>query len=850
MRAWSSSNKSGIPIIISTHNRLMVATVQVFLGHETRDYTRATSSQRCVRAGGKHNDLDQVGFTARHHTSFDMLGNFSFGDYFKEEAIFHAWNVLTKEFDLPIDRLHVTVLDNDVEAIEWWRKIAQLPDDKIRRLGPDDNFWAMGDTGPCGPCSEIFFDQGEAFSNYDDRYLELWNLVFMQHNRLGDGSLLPLPTPCVDTGMGLERMASVMQGVISNYHSDVFTPHLHAVAAALDVQNGHVSSRFQDAVADELRLNRFGTDVDIQIVRVLADHLRTAYALMEDGVFPSNVGRGYVLRRILRRAMRFAQQAGVSQPFLSRIPMFGEGERKGVVQLQAVVDNEERAFYAMLAQGTKAVDKLLHHPHTKSYLTGHDAFFLYETYGLSIDMTESIAASFQATVDTAGFDAVRQRHQEAIAATSSPLGLSTSNDDDDDQTHHHVLVPTPFVGYDTTLVHHATVLQASRVKHQSKTSKHPAVVALALSPCPFYAEGGGQVGDRGWVSVTGFDAPWPVVNTVRAGPETIHVHVQVPTTVDDAIAHLTAQPTVTATVDAQVRQRVAAHHSATHVLQAALRETLGAHVTQCGSYVGPDRLRFDFAHFGAVTDEELRAVEVRVNQVALDNVSVHVGEMDKATAQASGAIAAFGEKYGDLVRVVQVGSVSSEFCGGTHVSSTSALVPFVILSEASVAAGTRRIEAVAGLEGIKRLQEKNQLLEDIAGQLNTVPAMVTQKLARLDAQQKALEGFNQSLTDRFVYGPVPRPSKTVEGTWGLSGTVVTLHLHEIADLSLPPTADKPLVNLYMTALRRRAEHVAKLDLAAVHLVVMGDSVICMGNGHVNAGEVFPVWTSNIKLVWG
>ncbi|RHZ37066.1 hypothetical protein DYB26_013775 [Aphanomyces astaci] len=244
MRAWSSSNKSGIPIIISTHNRLMVATVQVFLGHETRDYTRATSSQRCVRAGGKHNDLDQVGFTARHHTSFDMLGNFSFGDYFKEEAIFHAWNVLTKEFDLPIDRLHVTVLDNDVEAIEWWRKIAQLPDDKIHRLGPDDNFWAMGDTGPCGPCSEIFFDQGEAFSNYDDRYLELWNLVFMQHNRLGDGSLLPLPTPCVDTGMGLERMASVMQGVISNYHSDVFTPHLHAVAAALDLQNGRASSRY------------------------------------------------------------------------------------------------------------------------------------------------------------------------------------------------------------------------------------------------------------------------------------------------------------------------------------------------------------------------------------------------------------------------------------------------------------------------------------------------------------------------------------------------------------------------------------------------------------------------------
>ncbi|RHY31916.1 hypothetical protein DYB32_003046 [Aphanomyces invadans] len=696
------------------HNRssTLALDAQVFLGHETRDYTRATSSQRCVRAGGKHNDLDQVGLTARHHTSFDMLGNFSFGDYFKEEAIFHAWTVLTKEFELPIDRLHVTVLDNDDEAM---------------------------------------------------LYLELWNLVFMQHNRLADGTLLPLPTPCVDTGMGLERMASVMQGVVSNYHTDVFTPHLDAVASALDAQSSSASTRsFQDAVADELRSNRFGTTADIQIVRVVADHLRTAYALMADGVFPSNVGRGYVLRRILRRAMRFGQQAGVHDPFLSRIPM---GVDPAVlVQLQAVVENEEKAFFAMLAHGTKAVDKLLHTSNRK-HLTGQEAFFLYDTYGLSIDMTEAIVAAAGATVDSAAFEVVRGQHQAGASGGGAVLGSSSSmaTVDDHHEPHNpHLLVPTPFVGYDTTAVKAATVLQAT------KATKAKNVVALAISPCPFYAEGGGQVGDRGWVSVAGFDDPWVVADSIRAGPETIHVRVQVPSSlsVDGAIAHLAANPVVHANVDESFRQRVAAHHSATHVLQAALREILGPHVTQCGSYVGPDRLRFDFAHFGALTDDELRAVEARVNEVALANAAVHVEEMEKAAAL-------------------------------------------------------------------------NQVLEDVAAQLNTIPAMVTQKLARQQTHLKALESFNQSLTDRFVYSPMDS-SKTFTGTWGTSAPSesVVVQLHLIDDLH-PPKADanKARVNLYMTALRRRAEHVAKLTPSAVHVFVMGESVICMGNDLVNAGEV-------------
>ncbi|OQR81253.1 alanyl-tRNA synthetase [Achlya hypogyna] len=799
-------------------NAGMVQFKQVFLGNETRPYTRATSAQRCVRAGGKHNDLDQVGLTARHHTCFEMLGNFSFGDYFKEEAILHAWTFLTKELELPVDKLHVTVLDNDDEAVQWWRKIAQLPDSKIRRLGHDDNFWAMGDTGPCGPCSEIFYDQGDAFIDADDRYLELWNLVFMQHDRAADGTLSALPRPCVDTGMGLERMASVMQGVISNYHTDLFTPLLRTIAGSLDAQLR--TTRYTSVVEAEITTNTFGTSSDIQTVRIIADHLRTAYALLSDGVFPSNVGRGYVLRRILRRAIRVA---GASEPFLSTIslPNVAEMDVAQRLQLQGIVLNEEKAFFAMQSQGTRAIEKLLWTTKGK-HISGPEAYKLYDTFGLTIDMTESIAAAMGATVDVDGYHASVLQAQAAVAAGP----LTTSAAPLPGVTPRGAVAATEFVGYDQLAVPRCRVVHMER-------SRKPNELCLQLSPSPFYAEGGGQVGDVGFLGFDHFgeDIELPVVATTKAGDGAGVVHVAVPADLDRDIIELllTKSPAVHAAVDAGQRQRTAVHHSATHVLQSALRHVLGPHVAQAGSYVGSDRLRFDFAHFGGMTTEELKAVETFVNDVALSNAPISTEEMDKAAAQASGAICAFGEKYGDRVRVVRVGDVSSEFCGGTHAPSTTALYPFVILSEASVAAGTRRIEAVAGIEGVKRLQDKEALLEQLAAQVNTTPAMASQKLTRMDTQLKALEVFAQSVSDQLVRAPV---APVHSGTRG--GHRIELHS---LDLQCKDTANSVLRNMYMTALRRRAEFVAKADPTAIHFVTMGDSVICMGNDLTHAGEL-------------
>ncbi|OQS02952.1 alanyl-tRNA synthetase [Thraustotheca clavata] len=807
----SSLIPSSDPSLLFT-NAGMVQFKQVFLGNETREYTRATSAQRCVRAGGKHNDLDQVGLTARHHTCFEMLGNFSFGDYFKEEAIAHAWKFLTKELQLPVEKLHVTVLQNDDEAVEWWRKIAQLPDHKILRLGEEDNFWAMGDTGPCGPCSEIFYDQGEAFTDADDRYLELWNLVFMQYDRSPDGTMSPLPRPCVDTGMGLERMASVMQGVISNYHTDLFTPLLTTIAKALDEQSG--SSRYQSVLDAEITSNTFGTSKEIQTLRIIADHLRTSYALMSDGVFPSNVGRGYVLRRILRRAIRVA---GLESPFLStiQIPSIMEMDVAQRLQLQGIILNEEKAFFAMINQGTRAIEKLLFTTKSK-HISGQDAYKLYDTFGLTIDMTESIAGSMNVTVDVDGF------HQVVKASQSTgPLSSSTPTTPLPGVTPKGAT--TEFVGYESLSVPRVQIVHMERQKDH---------LLIQLAKSPFYAEGGGQVGDKGFLGFDHFgeDIELPVINTTKHGDSGNLVHVAIPKDLNiEIIEHLlTKTPYVHAIVDDAHRQRTAAHHTATHVLQSALRDVLGPHVAQCGSYVGSDRLRFDFSHFGSMTTEELKAIEKYVNDVALSNATVETEEMEKDQAQASGAICAFGEKYGDRVRVVRIGNVSNEFCGGTHVSKASNLYPFVILSEASVAAGTRRIEAVAGIEGVKRLQEKEAMLENLAIQLNTTPAMSSQKLTRMETQLKALEAFSQSLTDHIVSAPI---SPLHSGKW---------ESHEIAfhtlDFSVKEISNGALRNMYMQALRRRAEFIAKANPNAIHLVSMGDNIICMGNGHVHSGE--------------
>ncbi|KDO31078.1 alanyl-tRNA synthetase [Saprolegnia parasitica CBS 223.65] len=778
-------------------NAGMVQFKQVFLGNETRPYARATSAQRCVRAGGKHNDLDQVGLTARHHTCFEMLGNFSFGDYFKEEAIFHAWQFLTKELSLPTEKLHVTVLDSDDEAAQWWRQIAQLPDAKIHRLGAEDNFWAMGETGPCGPCTEIFYDQGDAFTSADDRYLELWNLVFMQHDRAADGTLSALPRPCVDTGMGLERMASVMQGVISNYHTDLFTPLLYTIASSLDAQLG----------------------VTRCTVRIVADHLRTTYALLADGVFPSNVGRGYVLRRILRRAIRVA---GASEPFLSTIqlPSLLEMDVASRLQLTGIVRNEEKAFFAMQATGIRAIEKLLFATKAK-HISGPEAYKLYDTFGLTIDMTESIAVSLDATVDVDGFHTAMANAQATAAdgplSASAPLLGVTPRAS---------TATTEFVGYDQLRVPRSKVVQFER-----STASNG--LLLQLSPSPFYAEGGGQVGDVGFVGLDHFgeDIELPVTGTTKVGEHGSVIHVAIPEHLDVEIVELLLKksPAVHAVVDARHRQRTAVHHSATHVLQAGLRHVLGPHVAQAGSYVGSDRLRFDFAHFGGMTNDQLKAVEAYVNDVALSDASIRTEEMDKDAAQATGAICAFGEKYGDRVRVVRIGDISSEFCGGTHAASATSLYPFVVLSEASVAAGTRRIEAVAGIEGVKRLQEKEALLEQLAMQMSTTPAMASQKLTRMDTQLKALESFSKSVTDHVVSASIaPITTGTYDAT--------PFALHRL-DLVCKDASNSALRTMYMQALRRRAEFVAKADPTSAHIVLMGDSIICMGNRHVHAGEM-------------
>ncbi|EQC27131.1 alanyl-tRNA synthetase [Saprolegnia diclina VS20] len=813
----SSLVPSADPSLLFT-NAGMVQFKQVFLGNETRPYARATSAQRCVRAGGKHNDLDQVGLTARHHTCFEMLGNFSFGDYFKEEAIFHAWQFLTKELSLPVEKLHVTVLDSDDEAVQWWRQIAQLPDAKIHRLGAEDNFWAMGETGPCGPCTEIFYDQGDAFTSADDRYLELWNLVFMQHDRAADGTLSALPRPCVDTGMGLERMASVMQGVISNYHTDLFTPLLHTIASSLDAQLG--VTRYTPAIAAEIASNTFGTDRNVQSVRIVADHLRTTYALLADGVFPSNVGRGYVLRRILRRAIRVA---GASQPFLSTIqlPSLLEMDVASRLQLTGIVENEEKAFFAMQSTGTRAIEKLLHATRAK-HITGPEAYKLYDTFGLTIDMTESIALALGATVDVDGFQIAMATAQANAAdgplSASAPLLGVTPRASSTATT-------TEFVGYDQLRVPRSKVVQFERSASNG--------LLLQLSPSPFYAEGGGQVGDIGFVGLDHFgeDIELPVIGTTKVGEHGSVVHVAIPEHLDVEIVELLLKksPAVHAVVDARHRQRTAVHHSATHVLQAGLRHVLGPHVAQAGSYVGSDRLRFDFAHFGGMTNDQLKAVEAYVNDVALSDASIRTEEMDKDAAQATGAICAFGEKYGDRVRVVRIGDVSSEFCGGTHAASAASLYPFVVLSEASVAAGTRRIEAVAGIEGVKRLQEKEAQLEQLAMQLSTSPAMASQKLTRLDTQLKALESFSRSVTDHVVSSSI---APIATGVY--EATPVALHR---LDLDCKDASNSALRTMYMQALRRRAEFVAKADVTSAHIVLLGDSIICMGNNHVHAGEM-------------
>ena len=729
----------------------------VFLGREKRDYTRAASSQKCVRAGGKHNDLENVGRTARHHTFFEMLGNFSFGDYFKKDAIAFAWEYLTASLGLPKDRLKVTIfkgengVPRDADAHAFWLK--HVAAERILELGMKDNFWAMGDTGPCGPCSEVHFFQGNALPCPEeaegracqgvececDRWLEVWNLVFMQYDRDEHGVLQPLPAPCVDTGMGLERVAAVVQGKLSNYDTDLFTPLLSAVAARAGKSYG------KDA-ADDVSM------------RVIADHLRATTFLISDGVLPGNEGRGYVLRKIMRRALRHGKKLGIEGPFLSRLTHAVVERMKGPYpELAAhqptvarVVQVEEERFSTTLRQAMAMFDEVAARVPAGGTLPGEDVFRLYDTYGLPVDFTEELAEDRGLRVDAAGFEAELLAQQER-ARQASRMGVVKG-----EAVFASLLEQgrTTFLGYDTLLVEDARVLAVLRDKVLVRRLEAGQAGLLVLDRTPFYAAAGGQVGDHGVVAGEGSSAE--VTDTTAPLPG-LHVHhVRV---TDGGFER---GMLVRAVVDAERRSATMRHHTGTHLLHAALRETLGPHVKQAGSLVAPDRLRFDFSHYAPVSSRELRHIENRVNGEILRDASVEKKEMGRDEALAYGALAFFGDKYGERVRVVEVPGFSKEFCGGTHVDHTGEIGLFLLTAEQGISAGTRRVEALTGEAALARAQQDQGILDELSSFARVDRRELVDEYARLRDQLKAREREVQALKLKLATAAPAATARTDE----------------------------------------------------------------------------------------
>lgn len=718
------------PTLLFT-NAGMVQFKDVFLGAEKRPYSRATSSQRCVRAGGKHNDLENVGYTARHHTFFEMLGNFSFGDYFKPDAIKFAWQFLTEVLGLPEERLWVTVHISDDEAADIWLKDMGISPDRFSRLD-EDNFWQMGDTGPCGPCSEIFYDHGPDVaggppgSDDDDldRYIEIWNLVFMQYERSADGSMAPLPKPSIDTGMGLERIAAVMQGVHSNYEIDLFQALLKAAAEAT---NTCEDGRF---------------DIENKSLRVIADHIRSCSFLIVDGVLPSNEGRGYVLRRIIRRAVRHGHKLGQTQAFFHKLVAALVAEMgdaypeliKAQSQVEKVLLAEEQQFEKTLDKGMAVLDAELSGL-KGNVIPGDVVFTLYDTYGFPVDLTNDIARERELSLDIDGYEeAMNAQRQRARAAGSFKV----------DYTHKFQLEgETEFTGYER-LRGSATVLALVKDGELVDALSDGDEAAIVLDQTPFYAESGGQVGDSGYLhgidSETGFD----VRDCQKQGQHFWHIGV----VTSGAIA---VGQQLEAEVNDEVRRATALNHSATHLLHAALREILGDHVSQKGSLVDSRRLRFDFSHFEAITPEQLKAIERRVNAEIRRNTPVKTETCDMEAAQQKGAMALFGEKYGDEVRVLTMGEgYSVELCGGIHASRTGDIGLMRITNETGIAAGVRRIEAVTGAQALAHMDQLEQQLDDIARLLKTNGEHVAQKVASLYTEAKELEKQNVQLKGKLA----------------------------------------------------------------------------------------------------
>ncbi|RLB86625.1 MAG: alanine--tRNA ligase [Deltaproteobacteria bacterium] len=721
-------------------NAGMVQFKRLYLGEEKRPYTRAVTSQKCMRAGGKHNDLENVGYTARHHTFFEMLGNFSFGDYFKRETITWAWDLLTNGFGLPQDKLYVSVYKDDDEAYDIWHKEIGIPSERIVRLGEKDNFWAMGDTGPCGPCSEILIDQGEELScgrpdcapGCDcDRYLEIWNLVFTQFDRKPDGTLVPLPSPNIDTGMGLERIAAVVQGVKSNYDTDLFKDIIGEVEKISGKDYG----------------NEERQDVSF---RVIADHSRATAFLIGDGVMPSNEGRGYVLRRIIRRALRYGLNLGLEPPFLHRIcskviEVMGQDYNELIISrqfIEGVVRNEEIRFADTLRYGMRVLDEEVEKlkEQKAKEIPGELAFKLYDTYGLSIDIVQDVAREEGLTVDLNGYDkAMEQRRKLSQASWKG------SGEEDIPKSYKKLFgegFSTRFVGYDTLESEGRIVAIVSNGVETDK-AKSGDKVEIVLDQTPFYGESGGQVGDKGIIIS---DQGLIMITDTQKLAQKIFVHKG---TVQKG--EFSVGQTVTARVDEEKRKATALNHSATHLLHAALREILGAHVKQAGSLVSPDRLRFDFSHFAQIPFETLQEVERLVNRRIRENLPVTITEMDRDEAMQTGAMAIFEERYGERVRLVCIGEdVSKELCGGTHTSRTGDIGLFRIISEGSVGANLRRIEALTGEPALEHDQAQDWQLREMAIMLKTTPDRVLERVGNLAQEVRKKEKEIESLKAKLL----------------------------------------------------------------------------------------------------
>lgn len=721
------------PTLLFT-NAGMVPFKDIFIGAESRDYKRATTAQKCVRAGGKHNDLENVGYTARHHTFFEMMGNFSFGDYFKADAIPFAWNLLTKVFEIPAEKLLATVYHEDEEAFGIWRDVIGLPEERIIRIGDkpgkakyeSDNFWAMGDTGPCGPCTEIFYDHGPqvwggppgSAEEDGDRFIEIWNIVFMQFERDAAGNMKPLPKPSIDTGMGLERMTAVMQGVHSNYEIDLFVNLLNAVAEAVGCANEGQAS-----------------------LKVIADHIRATVFLMTDGVLPGNEGRGYVLRRIMRRAIRHGYKLGQTQPFFHQLvaplvkemgaayPEIAEAENR----VREAILREEQRFAQTLDGGMQVLEKDLA-TLQGSEISGETVFKLYDTFGFPVDLTADIARERNLTLDMTGYEAAMNRQREQAKAAGKFHA----------DTQYAIEGKTMFRGYTQEKLR--STIRAIFVDGQAVDNlNHGDEAVIVLAETPFYGESGGQVGDTGVIYSA--NGEFLVSDTQKQGDNFLHFGTL-------QSGQLFAGDTVDARISRSRRRQIKRHHSATHLLHRALRDTLGSHVQQKGSLVDEFKTRFDFSHETALSAEEIEAVEQAINKQVMANVAVSIEEMSYDAAREKGAMALFGEKYGDVVRVVSMGDedYSIELCGGTHVSQTGDIGLVKVMSQGAVSAGVRRIECVAGEALLAAMREQSAVLQQLAAQLKTDAAQLPERVEHLQQQLKAAEKQVQQLKRELASG--------------------------------------------------------------------------------------------------